>query len=111
MKRAGLLSLATIVVLVQFGIPATLPAQQPAPADPQAACRLLIERSRMTGEGQMLLQRLMRANEAPALMDRLVHLAKNVGGGDLTAGLSRMLDTVERAERQSATPPPAPPTK
>ena len=111
MKRLALLSFAALVVVVQLGIPATLPAQQPAPTDPQAACRLLIERSRMTEEGQMLLQRLMRANETPALMDRLVHLAKSVGGGDLTAGLSRMLDTIERAERQSSTPPPAPPTQ
>jgi hypothetical protein len=58
----------------------------------------------MTDEGQQLLQKLMRLTETPALMDRLVHIAKGLGGGDVVAGLGRMLETVERAEKLG-TPP------
>jgi len=101
MKKSALIVIATAVL--QLAIAATGPAQQPAPADPREACRLLIERSRMTEKGQMLLQRLMRATETPALMDRLVHMADSLGGGDVVAGLGRIVETVERVERQGRT--------
>jgi hypothetical protein len=107
MTRRSLLTTAATVALVP-GLPATLLAQQgKAPADPTEACRLLIERSRMTDQGQMLLQRLMRATETPALIDRLVHLANSVGGGDIVAGLTRMLETVERVEKQGSSTAPS----
>ncbi|SRR5581483_2640857 len=108
MKRAVVAALAGIAVL---GLPAAMPAQPGAPADPEAACRLLIERSPMTDEGQQLLRRLMRSQEAPALMDRLVHLASGVGGGDVAAGLSRLIDAAERAQQRGtgAAPAPVPP--
>lgn len=110
----GTVRMGLVVAMLHLGIPAAAPAQQPArpaPADPREACRLLIERSRMTEEGQLLLQRLMRETEAPAVMDRLIHLAKSLGGGDVMAGLSRMMETIERVERQggAATTPGAPP--
>jgi len=98
-------ALALVAAALALGIPAAS-AQQPAPVDPREACRQLIERSRMTEEGQQLLQRLMRATETPALMDRLVHMANGLGGGDVVAGLDRMLETVERAEKLGTPPKP-----
>jgi hypothetical protein len=107
MKRTVLV--VVVAALLPLGAQ-VLPAQQAAPAKPEEACRAMIERSRMTDKGQMLLQRLMRSTEAPPLMDRLVHMADNLGGGDVVAGLTRMVETVERVERQGAgsTAPRAP---
>jgi hypothetical protein len=34
----------------------------------------------------------MGSEKAPALMDRLIHLAKGVGNGDVEAGLTRIAD-------------------
>jgi hypothetical protein len=107
MTRRTLLLAAATATLTPT-LPATLLAQQAAsPPDPREACRVLVERSRMTEEGQMLVQRLMRASETPALMDRLVHLANSLGGGDVVAGLERMVETVERAEKQGGQKPPS----
>lgn len=94
------LTAVALIVAAALGIPFAVPAQQPAPGDPrEAACRQLIERSRMTDKGQELLQRLMRTTEAPDVMDRLINLANSVGGGDVVAGLTRMVETVERVEK------------
>lgn len=96
MRHTGL---ALIAAALARRIPAAS-AQQAAPVDPRdEACRQVVERSRMTEDGQRLLQRLMRATETPALMDRLVHVANGLGGGDVISGLSRMLETLERAEK------------
>lgn len=105
-RRALLLTAATAALTP--GLPAIVPAQQASPpTDPREACRLVVDRSRMTEEGQLLLQRLMRAPETPTLMDRLVHLANSVGGGDVIAGLARMVETVERVEKQGSQTPPS----
>ena len=69
-------------------------------ADPDAACRLIVQRSRMTDDGRRSMQELMRSTKAADLMDRLMHLAKSVGNGDIPAGVERILEVMERKDRQ-----------
>jgi hypothetical protein len=88
-----------IVTLTLVGIGLGFVAGAPAqvrPADPQAACVALLQGQRITAEGRKLLQEFMGSDKAPALMDRLIHLAQGVGNGDVEAGLTRIMDKAEQ---------------
>lgn len=93
--RAALLAAVVASALGAAGVQA-----QQQDADPEAACRLIVQRSRMTDDGRRAMQELMRSTQAPDLMDRLMHLAKSVGNGDVTAGIERILEMMERKDRQ-----------
>jgi hypothetical protein len=102
---------ATPLVLALVLSPVALANAQGSTADNRAeACRELIQASRMTEDGQRSLQQLMRAARTPELMDRLMHLGRALGGGDVNAGLERMLETAERQGREGGllSPGPAP---
>jgi hypothetical protein len=83
---------------------------QGAGAERAEACRELIQASRITDDGRRSLQQLMRGDRTPELMDRLMHLARALGGGDVNAGLERMIETAERQGREGGllSPGPAP---
>ena len=73
---------------------------QGAGAERAEACRELIQAARITEDGRRSLQQLMRGDRTPELMDRLMHLARALGGGDVNAGLERMIETTERQGRE-----------
>ena len=81
---------------------------QGAGAERAEACRELIQASRITEDGRRSLQQLMRGDRTPELMDRLMHLARALGGGDVNAGLERMIETAERQGREGGLLAPAP---
>lgn len=91
--------LFTAVIASALGAAGVQAQQQDA--DPDAACRLVVQRSRMTDDGRRSMQELMRSAKAAGLMDRLMHLAKSVGNGDVPAGIERVLEMMERKDRQS----------
>jgi hypothetical protein len=101
---------ATPLVLALVLSPVALANAQGPRDDRAEACRELIQASRITEDGRRSLQRLMRADRTPELMDRLMHLARALGSGDVNAGLERMLETAERQGRESGvlSPGPAP---
>jgi hypothetical protein len=101
---------ATPLVLALALAPIAMANAQGAREDRAEACRELIQASRITEEGRRSLQQVMRGDRAPELMDRLMHLARALGGGDVNAGLERMLETTERQGRESGllSPGPAP---
>jgi hypothetical protein len=90
--------------------PIALASAQGSRDDRAEACRELIQASRITEEGQRSLQQVMRGARAPELMDRLMHLARALGGGDVNAGLERVIETAERQGREGGllSPGPAP---
>jgi hypothetical protein len=92
--RAVLLAAVVVSALGAAGVQA-----QQQDADPDAACRLVVQRSRMTDDGRRSMQELMRSAKASDLMDRLMHLAKSVGNGDVTAGVERVLVMMERKDK------------
>jgi hypothetical protein len=69
-------------------------AGQAPPVDPQAACAKLLEGQRITDEGRQAIRQLMRSERAPEVMDRLMHLAREVGNGEVEAGLTRIIEVM-----------------
>jgi hypothetical protein len=99
---------ATLLVLALVPSSVSLARAQGAREDRADACRELIEAARITEDGQRSLQQLMRGARTPELMDRLMHLARALGGGDVNAGLERLLETAERQGREGGLLSPAP---
>ena len=88
---------AAAVVLIGAACAAGAEAQgRPGTADPQAACVALLEGQQITAEGRKAIREFIGSERAPALMDRLVHLAKGAGNGDVEAGLTRIMDKAEQ---------------
>jgi hypothetical protein len=101
---------ATPLVLALVLSPVALANAQGSRDDRAEACRDLIQAARITEDGRRSLQQLMRGDRTPELMDRLMHLARALGAGDVNAGLERILETTERQGREGGllSPGPAP---
>jgi hypothetical protein len=101
---------ATPLVLALVLSPVALANAQGSRDDRAEACRDLIQAARITEDGRRSLQQLMRGDRTPELMDRLMHLARALGAGDVNAGLERILETTERQGKEGGllSPDPAP---
>jgi hypothetical protein len=101
---------ATPLVLALVLSPIALANGQGSRDDRAEACRDLIQAARITEDGRRSLQQLMRGDRTPELMDRLMHLARGLGAGDVNAGLERIIETTERQGKEGGllSPDPAP---
>ena len=104
------LIVATPLVLALVLSPIALASGQGSGNDRAEACRDLIQAARITEDGRRSLQQLMRGDRTPELMDRLMHVARGLGAGDVNAGLERIIETAERQGKEGGllSPDPAP---
>ncbi len=81
-------------LLALLAVP-TARAQQ-APADPQAACVEMMQGGGMSEEGRRAMQDLLQSGRAAKLMDGMMRMARQMGNGDVMAGMTRMMEMMGR---------------